>query len=204
MSAPRSALNVRSMGGGTVTAGDYVPFTPGFHWTLHPSGDPLAGFSADYRIERARDDGFLRIERAIQPVAVSASERDYQVQSSADRKTQPRVPRLGLGRPTGPGAQGLLQGAVRRPGRANMGARVHRGPRGRGTVADDLRSQPASWKESTRFDVFEEDGTCQGAVVAPDEWSGRFEPVFDRDHVWWVTVDELGVQRVVRYRIRLS
>ena len=27
------------------------------------------------------------------------------------------------------------------------------------------------------------------------------EPIFDGDHVWAVTRDELGVERVVRYRI---
>ncbi len=30
----------------------------------------------------------------------------------------------------------------------------------------------------------------------------QVEQVFDRDQVWWVTVDELGVQRVARYRSR--
>ena len=61
-----------------------------------------------------------------------------------------------------------------------------------------------TWQETNRFDVFEEDGTYLGAVAAPDDYSGFVEPVFDRDHVWWVTTDELGVQRVVRYAIRLG
>ena len=43
-----------------------------------------------------------------------------------------------------------------------------------------------------------------GTVAAPDEFDGYVEPVFDRDHVWWVTRNELGIQRVVRYGIRLG
>lgn len=61
-----------------------------------------------------------------------------------------------------------------------------------------------TWEEATRFDVFDEDGTYLGAVVSPDDYSIYVERVFGRDHVWCVTVDALGVQRVVRYGIRLG
>ena len=52
-----------------------------------------------------------------------------------------------------------------------------------------------------RYDVFEPDGTYLGVVHAPDEFTRFRLPVFDGDHVWAVTRDELDVERVVRYRI---
>jgi len=65
----------------------------------------------------------------------------------------------------------------------------------------DPRSPRVTWVEPLRYDVFEPDGTYLGAVVPPDEFAPRPNPVFEGDHVWAVTRDELGVQRVVRFRI---
>ena len=56
----------------------FVPFSPGFIWTVHPSGHFLTGISSAYRIHLPHDDGVLRIERAYDPVPVSDGERDYQ------------------------------------------------------------------------------------------------------------------------------
>ena len=55
--------------------------------------------------------------------------------------------------------------------------------------------------ERIRYDVFEPDGTYLGAVNAPAGFRASINPVFDGDHVWAVTRDDLDVQRVVRYRI---
>ena len=66
---------------------------------------------------------------------------------------------------------------------------------------DDPSSQPVTWREPVRHDVFEPDGTYLGVVNPPDEFSNLPIPVFDGDHVWAVTRDELGVERVIRYRI---
>ena len=49
-----------------------------------------------------------------------------------------------------------------------------------------------TWEEPLRYDVFEPDGVYLGAVVPPDEFSPYPNPVFDGDHVWAVTRDELG------------
>lgn len=57
------------------------------------------------------------------------------------------------------------------------------------------------WREPLRYDVFESDGTYLGVMVPPDGFSPYPNPVFDGDHVWAATRDELGVERVVRYRI---
>jgi len=39
---------------------------------------------------------------------------------------------------------------------------------------------------------------------APDEFAASPDPVFDGDHVWAVARDELGVERVMRYRIEVG
>lgn len=55
-----------------------VPFSPELLWTVHPSGHFLTGLSSDYRVDLARDDGVLRIERAADPVPVHDEERAYE------------------------------------------------------------------------------------------------------------------------------
>ena len=192
-------------GGGTASVGDDVPFTPDFYWTVHPSGHLLTGFSADYRIELTRDDGILRIERDIEPIAASAAERDYERERILGRMRSlvsswswdgPPIPdQKPFFKDLYAGRDGRIWVQVPTEGR-EVANEDH--------DLDDPRSQPVFWEEETRFDVFEEDGTYLGAVASPDDYSVYVEPVFDRDHVWWVTVDELGVQRVVRYAIRLD
>ena len=51
------------------------------------------------------------------------------------------------------------------------------------------------------FDVFEEDGTYLGRVATEMGFSMYPTPVFDAQYVWATTQDELGVQRVVRFRV---
>ena len=62
-------------------------------------------------------------------------------------------------------------------------------------------SNPVIWRSPLRYDVFEPDGTYLGTVAPPEGFSRTPRPVFDGDHVWAVARDELGVERVVRYRI---
>lgn len=63
----------------------YVPFSPELHWTVHASGHFLSGLSSEYRIDLARDDGVLRIERSADPVPVSDEERARQRESVVQR-----------------------------------------------------------------------------------------------------------------------
>ena len=70
--------------------------------------------------------------------------------------------------------------------------------------ADDPASSPVRWRSGLRYDVFEADGTYRGAVEPPTGFSGYPTPVFDGDHVWATTRDELGVGRVVRFRIEVG
>lgn len=182
-----------------------VPFTPRFFWAVHRSGRFLTGLSAGYRIDLARDDGVLRIERSYDPVPVSVGERDY-ARESLVRRIRFTVPDWkwdGPGIPDRkPVFNQLLSG---RDGRiwvrlATLGRRVEN----ENHDPENPLSEPVTWEESTRYDVFEPDGTYLGVVVPPDGFAAFPDPVFDGDHVWAVTTDELGVQRVVRYRIEVG
>ena len=179
-----------------------VPFTPRFHWTIHPSGHFLTGLSSDYRIDLARDDGVLRMERSQDPVRVSNAERTHERERvvGSVRRSFPGWDWDGPAIPAHkPFFQELLAG---RDGR--IWVRLWTEGRPVDNVdhdPDDPGSLPVIWEEETRYDVFEPDGTYLGVVVAPDEFATFPAPVFDGDRVWAVTADELGVERVVRYRI---
>ena len=65
-------------------------------------------------------------------------------------------------------------------------------------------SEPTVWRTKTVYDVFEPDGTYLGQVPVPDEVSTYPQPVFGPNWILAVTRDDLGVERVVRYGIRLG
>jgi hypothetical protein len=50
------------------------------------------------------------------------------------------------------------------------------------------------------WDVFEPDGRYLGQVVAPEGFSTSPRPVLERDRVWGVMTDDLGVQYLTRFR----
>ena len=197
-------VRAEAPGGMSVTYG--VPFAPRFHWTVHASGHFLTGLSTDYRIDLARDDGVLRIERSREPVPATDAERAYQRDLTVARIGRslpgwewdgPAIPRhkpffLALRA----GRDGRIWVRLVDRWDAQWTTRIT-------TPMTPLRS-PVTWEEDTRYDVFEPDGTYLGVVVAPDEFTSFPAPVFGSDHVWAVTVGEQGVQRVVRYRIRLG
>lgn len=179
-----------------------VPFTPRFHWTVHPSGHFITGLSSDYRIDLARDDGVLRIERSQDPVPTSNAEWAYQ-RERVVRNIRRSLPGWDWDGPAIPDHKPYFQELLAgRDGR--IWVRLSTEGRPVDNVdhdPDDPGSPPVTWEEETRYDVFEPDGTYLGVVVAPDEFSSFPAPVLDGDHVWAVTADELGVERVVRYRI---
>ena len=72
-SSDHEAPTLTAEGGGTTTLA--VPFSPVLQWTVHPSGHFLTGLPSEYRIDLARDDGVLRIERSAEPVSVLDEER---------------------------------------------------------------------------------------------------------------------------------
>ena len=69
---------------------------------------------------------------------------------------------------------------------------------------DNPRSDPVTWPSPLRYDVFDPDGTYLGAVVPPEGFADYPQPIFAGDDVWAVTRDDLGVERVVRFRLEVG
>ncbi len=192
--------------GGRSTTSVAVPLTARHHWTMNSNGNFLTGISTDYRVDLWRDDGVLRIERDNELVATSEAERDHHQERTTlrIRRTQPDWNWTGPAVPeTKPPFTGLVAG---QDGRIWVQLSTEARP-----VVNDAhdpdnpRSEPVTWESPVRYDAFEPDGTYLGTLGTPQGFLvGPAEPIFDGDHVWSVTRDELGVQRVVRYRIAVG
>ena len=179
-----------------------IPFSPRFQWTVHPSGHFLTGLPSEYRIDLARDDGVLRIERTTDPAPIHDDERSVRRERvvRSMRNTDPNWSWTGPPIPEHkPFYRGLLAG---RDGRiwVRLVTESHAVENDNYDPENPFSTQ-VIWREPLRYDVFESDGTYLGVVVPPDGFSPYPNPVFDGDHMWAVTRDELGVERVVRYRI---
>lgn len=187
---------------GTSSTSAHVPFSPVFQWTVHPSGHFITGLPSDYRINVPRDDGVLGLERTTAPAPIHDEERTQARERvvRSMRNTDPDWSWSGPPIPEHkPFYQQLLAGRngriwVRLVTEGHSVENENHDP-------ENPRSEPVTWEESLRYDVFEPDGTYLGVVVPPGEFMRYVIPVFDGDQVWAVTRDELGVQRVVRYRI---
>ncbi|MCY3942393.1 MAG: 6-bladed beta-propeller [Gemmatimonadetes bacterium] len=187
---------------GGISASHPVPLSPELLWTVHPSGHFLTGFSADYRIDLPRDDGVLRVERAADPVPAHEEERANE-RAGVVEYMRRMVPDWTWNGPPIPEHKPFFHELLAgRDGRiwvrlATEAQRVENEDHD----PEDPSSMPVDWREPLRYDVFEPDGTYLGVVAPPEAFTHWVEPVFDGDHVWAVTRDELGIQRVVRYRI---
>ena len=200
---PSVEVRLRAPMGGRSTASSAVPLTARHYWTMHPNGHFVTGISSDYRIELGRDDGVLRMERVHEPVAVSDAEREYHRERTtlSMRRTQPDWSWNG---PPVPETKRPFRGLVAgRDGRIWVQLWTEASPvDNQNYNPDNPFSDPVIWESPVRYDAFEPDGTYLGALAAPDGFLvSPAEPIFDGDHVWAVSRDELGVQRVVRYRL---
>jgi hypothetical protein len=180
-----------------------VPFSPGEHWAVHPDGYFVHGVADTYSFTLLREGDPLRIERAADPVPVTPGERS-QARTRATRNLRmtdpnwrwngPEIPRVK------PAFRELYVGSE---GRIWV---MRYGP---GLEGDDPDYDPEDpddvemrWSEPVLFDLFEDDGTFLGTVHGPTDFSPYPTPVFSGDQVVAVTRDDLGVQRVVRFRIQ--
>ena len=187
-----------------ISVGATVPFSPDWYWTVHPTGYFLSALSTAYRINLEQEGGVLRIERNHTPVAVLDDEHDRH-----EQRIMSRMRRFNAGWSwDGPGIpehkppfRGLSAGSdgriwVRLWTEAQRVANEEHDPA-------NPESAPFTWVEPLRYDVFEADGTYLGAVVPPGGFSPSAPPVFGRSFVWAVERDDLGVERVRRYRLAL-
>ncbi len=201
--APRLEARLESEGGVNVSINS-VPFGPGEFAILSPHGWFVHGISTDYSLTLLRPDRPVRIEKAWEPVPVTAGERrEEEEQTTRDMRMTdpgwdwdgPPIPdRKPPYRGVYAGEDGTVWVRVSRPG-------VRRDdPDYDPTDPDAVREE---WSEPIVFDVFDEDGRYLGAVRAPEDFSLYPQPIFTRDVVLATTRDELDVQRVVRFRVTL-
>jgi hypothetical protein len=177
-----------------------VPFAPQPHWSFSPHGYLVGGFSGRYAIDLFHPDGtVLRIGREIEPVRVSAAEKDAK-RMGVIRNFQQLVPDWQWNGPGIPDTKPLFQDiAVGRDGR--IWVRLHQ-PGFLDEPADPQDPMATDqWTEPTVWDVFDPDGTYLGQVHAPEGFAVHPEPVFGSDHVWAITTDELDVEYLTRFRI---
>ncbi len=202
---PAVEVRLRMPVAGRSTAPVSVPLTARQYWTTHPNGHFVSGVSTDYRIDLGRDDGVLRIENAYEPVPTSEAEREYHRERTTRslRRTQPDWSWNGPPVPdTKPPFRALVTG---RDGRIWVQLWTEAHPVDNANHnPDNPFSDPVVWESLVRYDAFEPDGTHLGALAAPDGFLVWPEPIFDGDQVWAVSRDELGVERVVRYRLEVG
>jgi len=182
-----------------------VPFSGDEEWALHPGGYFVHGVSTSYAVTLNKPDGPLRIEREYDPIRVKAAEKEAR-EWSITRNFRQMKPGWRWNGPPIPDEKPAYRGFyVARDGRiwVNVSQEGFEEDNPDFDPRED-GSRPTRWSEPFAFDVFGEDGTYFGRVHAPDEFSPYPTPVIDGDYVWAVTRDELGVQRVVRFRVQVG
>jgi hypothetical protein len=182
-----------------------VPFSPDEEWALHPGGYFVHGVSTEYTVKLSKPDGPVRIERVYEPVPVLAAEKEAREWAATQGMRQMKPDWRWNGAPipdVKPPYRGLY---TARDGRIWVQV-AQEGFEEENPDHDprDESSRPTRWREPIAFDVFGEDGTFHGRVHAPDRFSTYPTPVIDGDYVWATTRDDLGVQRVTRFRVQMD
>lgn len=183
-----------------------VPFAPDEHTSFHPDGYWVHGIADDYDFTLLKDPSTgelpVRVERVYEPVPVASGEA-VEERRRVTRQMRSVKPDWSWDGPdipdTKPAFRDIL---VARDGRvwvrvSTPGYRTD-DPEYDPTDPDDV---PDEWHEPVAFDVYEPDGTYLGHVVAPPDFDLYPHPIIDGDRVWAVASDDLGVERIVRYRI---
>lgn len=179
-----------------------LPFGAGEHWAWHPDGFVIHGVGDDYAVTLYREGRPLRIERQFTPVPVTDGERQQEEQRVLNamrwldpgwRWTGPRIP------DTKPAFSGIVAGL---DGRVWL---MRDGPAYEVEDPDYDPSDPYDteirWRQDRLLDGFDADGDFLGSTVLPRNLDSRVPFVLKEDFMWAVIRDELGVQRIARFRL---
>lgn len=184
------------------TSVNRVPWSAQEELAWHPDGYFVHGTSDAYSFTLLREGAPLRIERAYTPVRVGSGERAMQ-EALTTRNMRGTDPNWRWNGPAIPDVKPPFADL-------NVGrdGRIWVSRTGEAYEREDPNYDPSepeaverNWGEERMFDVFESDGTFLGTVAMPRDLSPYPQPLFDGDRVWATATDDLGVQRVVRYRI---
>lgn len=191
---------VATLDGGTSMTS--VPWSIDEAWAWHPDGFFIHGVSDQYSFTLLRDGAPARFERTFTPIPVTTAERAQAVATSTQsmRRTDPNWRWNG---PEIPAAKPAFDALF-----AGKDGRIWVYRQGEAYEVEDPNYDPSDpdaieirWREDRLFDVWEDDGTFLGTVRIPRDLSMYPAPVLDGDRLWATTRDDLGVQRVVRYRV---
>jgi hypothetical protein len=180
-----------------------VPFAAAVTRAFHSDGYHVGAITDRYQVDLFRPDGtVLRLGREVEPVPVSSGERAAEEErvTTAMRRLDPSWrwsgPPIPQSKPIiagiTPGSDGRIWVQLHQPGERVPDDELEPGP--------DGRRPPARFRERVVWDVFEPDGRFLGQVVAPEGFSASPRPVLERDRVWGVMSDDLGVQYLTRFR----
>jgi len=186
-----------------------VPFMPRGVWTFSPLGYLVGGYNDRYALKLYRPDApVLRIERELDPLQVTAAERNQEraITTYDMRRTDPNWRWKG---PDIPDVKPAYKGVF-----VDLDDRIWVS---RSTAAERMEVEEESpspaeagrprrplrhWQEPLLFDVFEPDGRYLGPVRPPPAFQSPWpQPVARGDRVWAMEKDELEVEYVVRYRM---
>ena len=191
--------------GNTSMTVNHVPFGPGEHAVLSPTGYFIHGINLDYTITLLRDEGpILRIQKDYSPVPVAGGERAEE-EAWAIRNMRYTDPNWRWNGPPIPdfkppyerfyaGDDGTIWVKVHQP--ASRVEDPSFDPSDPEAIANE-------WREPILFDVFDQDGSYLGAVQCPDGLSTHPQPIFTRDWVLGVIRDQFDIQTVVKFRVEL-
>ena len=183
-----------------------VPYAPSVRWTYSPLGYFVAGLSTDYRIDLCRNDApVLRIEKHWEPVPVNSEEAELLKRQLTlmFRRFSPNWTWNGPPIPaTKPPFQKIFVGVGGRIWVQLHTASVAELSKEEARAEEEAAGFPTNrFEEPLAFDVFEQDGRYLGRVEVPEGFQVSPEPVFNGESVWAVSEDDLGVQRVARFRL---
>jgi hypothetical protein len=179
-----------------------VPFSPQTSWSLHPDGHLIGALSTRYAVEAFQADGrILRMERAAEPVSVSAGERAYHEHrlTTSMRRTDPNWRWSG---PSIPATKAPFSSL-----RADSDGRIWVLVAAPGEVIPEAERPeprageppgPEPWQQPQVYDVFDRDGRFLGTVRPPRRFTFHGAR---GDEVWGVLRDELDVPYVVILRL---
>lgn len=186
-----------------------VPFSPDDSWTFSPLGYYVGGVSTSYAIDLMKPDGVLRLGRAVEPVAVDPDEK-ANAQAWATQNMRNMVPDWRWNGPAIPdtkppytdiivAADGRIWVQLSVPGEL-----IPEDERDDPIGPDGQRRVVREWRQPVAFDVFEPDGRYVGMVRAPNGFRTHPQPVIRGDTVWAIVTDDLGVQQLARFTVRLA
>ncbi len=184
-----------------------VPFSPEAHWTLTPDPAVVCGTADTYRFEIRRRDGRTTvIERAVDPVPLDPTEREWYRRRLTARihRTDPGWSWRGEPIPgVKPFFDDLVPDHEDRIWVLRRGAGIHLAT-GNEDAQDytEFLERPC-WRDRYFFDVFETSGRFLGSVLLPDGFRPFPRPDVAGDTVLLLVHDNDGVPRVKRFRLDL-